>query len=201
MKIYDLTFSLVTPAKEEEVPVRDSRDQAPSQMFMFDASGSGPETDLTRETSLPSRGLLITRLGKGFKFEYAGLQEPTKRIGRRLVNLEANDEVVAVKPEDRELLAVANDSGNLLILPVDQVPILAGAGKGVRMMKLPAGSQVINMELVSPGDYVHIKPKRGKDKKIKVADIPIRNRATSGKKICSGILEVAFEGSSKGQIQ
>jgi DNA gyrase subunit A len=192
----------VSAGHEEEPPVeRDGNGQAPSQMYMFEPSGSRVETAPIPETSAVSRGLLITRLGRGFRFEYAILREPTKRIGRRLVNLESEDEVMAVKPEDGELVAVAIDSGNLLVFAADQVPILAGPGRGVRMMKVPSGSQIIAMELVNPGDFLEIRPKRGKEKRMQVKNIPTRNRAGSGKRVCSGILQVASDRSSKGQVQ
>ena len=142
----------------------------------------------------------MTRLGKGFRFDYTILQEVTKRIGRRLVNLEGEDEVITVKPEDGELMAVAIDNGNILAFPVDQVPVLAGPARGVRMMKVPSGSQVIAVEFVNAGDYLRIKPKKGKDKRVPVKEIPIRNRATAGKSICAGILEVALDRSAKARF-
>jgi len=143
----------------------------------------------------------MTRLGKGFRFDYAILREPTKRMGRRLVNLEGDDEVVTVKPEDGELIAVAVDSGNILIFSVDQVPILSGPARGVRMMKVSSGSQVIGMELVNPDDELQVKTKRGRDRKFQVKDIPMRNRATAGKNVCSGIAEMASHRGGKGQVQ
>ena len=143
----------------------------------------------------------MTRLGKGFRFDYMILREATKRVGRRLVNLEGDDEVITVRPDDAELVAVAINTGNILVFPVDQVPILTGPARGVRMMKVPSGSQVIAMHLVSSGDSLQIKPKRGKDKRVQVKNIPVRNRATAGKSICGGILEVVPDSSVKGQIQ
>lgn len=69
------------------------------------------------------------------------------------------------------------------------------------MMKVPSGSQVIAMQLVNSDDHIQIKPKRGKDKRVQVKNIPVRNRATAGKSVCGGILEVALDRSGKGQIQ
>jgi DNA gyrase/topoisomerase IV subunit A len=190
------------PGQEEEVATEgDGNGHPPSQIYLFGPSGSLPETAVTPDASTPSRGLLMTRLGKGFRFDYMILREATKRIGRRLVNLEGDDEVITVKPEDAELVAVAIDKGNILVFPVDQVPILTGPARGVRMMKIPSGSQVIDMLLVSSGDSLQIKPKRGKDKKVQVKNLPVRNRATAGKSVCGGILEVAQDSSVKGQIQ
>jgi hypothetical protein len=57
------------------------------------------------------------------------------------------------------------------------------------------------MHLVSSGDSLQIKPKRGKDKRVQIKNIPVRNRATAGKNVCGGILEVAPDKSVKGEIQ
>ncbi len=59
----------------------------------------------------PPRGILITRLGQGFRFDYGILRESTKRMGRRLVNLKEDDEVVAVKPVDGDHVAIGVNSG------------------------------------------------------------------------------------------
>ena len=60
---------------------------------------------------LPDTGVLITRNGKGFRFEYNVLTEITKRSGRRMVNLGKGDQVVTVKPVDGDLVAVASKEG------------------------------------------------------------------------------------------
>ncbi len=191
-----------TPEQEEEVTNdADGNGHPPAQADLFDPSVSIPETTVIPDASTPSRGLVMTRLGKGFRFDYTILREVTKRIGRRLVNLEGADEVITVKPEDGELIAVVIDNGNILAFPVDQVPVLAGPARGVRMMKVPSGSGVIAAEFVNTGDCLEIKPKKGKDKRVPVKDIPVRNRATAGKSICAGILEVALDRSYEGQVQ
>jgi DNA gyrase subunit A len=190
------------PGQEEDVTTdEDAYGHLPSQTYLFGPSGSLPEIAVTPDASTPSRGLLMTRLGKGFRFDYMILREATKRGGRRLVNLEGDDEVITVRPDDAELVAVAINTGNILVFPVDQVPVLTGPARGVRMMKVPSGSQVIAMQLVSSGDSLQIKPKRGKDKRVQIKNIPVRNRATAGKNVCGGILEVAPDRSVKGQIQ
>jgi DNA gyrase/topoisomerase IV subunit A len=186
---------------EEVIAEGDSNGPHPSQMFMFGAPESMPSTTMTPDTSTSlSKGLVMTRLGKGFRFDYTILREATKRMGRRLVILEGEDILITARPEDGELVAVVIDTGNVLIFPVDQIPVMAGPARGVRMMKVPAGSQVIAMELVDSDDRLQIKPRRGKDKSLRVKDIPIRNRATAGKSVCSGILEVSPDRSGKGQV-
>jgi DNA gyrase/topoisomerase IV subunit A len=187
--------------EEEAITEGDDDGDLPLLTYILGSSGSTPDTSVAPDAETSSRGLLVTRLGKGFRFDYTILREATKRMGRRLVNLEGDDEVITVKPEDGELVALAIDAGNVLVFPLDQIPILAGPARGVRMMKVPGGSQVIAMELVESGDVLEIKPKRGKDKRVQIKNIPTRNRATAGKSICSGILQVALDRGDRGKVQ
>ena len=133
------------------------------------------------------RGVLITREGKGFRFEFGILREPSKRAGRKLVNLVGEDEIVAVKPEDGTLLVVASNSGKVLVFPIEQVPTLTGPGQGVRIISLKSGASVVSAEVVSHGDALLFRPSQGKEKTLRVESIPQANRATQGKDLFRGI--------------
>jgi len=148
----------------------------------------------TAEPEVPkvSRGILVTRQGQGFRFAYDILREPTKRIGRKFVNLKGDDQIVTVKPEDGVLIAVASSSGKLLVFPVDQVPILTGPGQGVRFIKLASGSEVVALEVLTREEKLRIQPKKGKEQVLAVEDIPMGNRATQGKTNFPGILDVVI---------
>ena len=141
--------------------LKSTEDDSP-QYSLF-ASPDQDRTDSPDEPAsapVPVRGVLITRQGKGFRFDYGILREPTKRSGRKLVSLAQTDEVVAAIPEDAELVAIAVDSGKMLAFPVDQVPVLAGPGQGVRMIKVSPESQVVGLELINIGDSLQIQFKR-----------------------------------------
>jgi DNA gyrase/topoisomerase IV subunit A len=146
-----------------------------------------------------SRGILVTRRGQGFRFDYEILGEATKRIGRKFANLKGDDQVVAVRPEDGEMIAVASNSGNLLVFAVDQVPVLTGPGQGVRFIKLTSGSEVVAWEVVSRQDNLRIEPKKGKQQTLMVEDIPTANRATRGKPLWKGIVSMEKVGAEVGR--
>jgi len=148
----------------------------------------------TAEPDFPnaSRGILVTRQGQGFRFAYEILREPTKRIGRKFVNLKGDDQIIAVRPEDGALIAVASSSGKLLVFPVDQVPILTGPGQGVRFIKLTSRSEVVALEVLTLEEKLRILPKKGKEQVLAVEDIPMGNRATQGKTNFPGILDVVI---------
>jgi hypothetical protein len=57
---------------------------------------------------------------------------------------------VMLDPEDREVL-LASRSGKIIALAVDQIPILGRTARGVRLMRLGAGDQVVRVAKV-PSD-------------------------------------------------
>jgi DNA gyrase/topoisomerase IV subunit A len=181
----------------------DSESEGLVQYSLF--SSSAPETDLPTDESLtvplPTQGVLVTRGGKGFRFDYALLREPTKRAGRRLVALTPGDEVVAIRQEDAELVAVAMDSGKILLFPVDQAPVLAGPGQGVRMATLSHGALVVGLEIVNSWHVLRIRLEAEGEQTVKVSDIQIGKRGRAGQKICSSIVEISRKLETEGNSE
>jgi DNA gyrase/topoisomerase IV subunit A len=161
---------------------------------------SRPEEPAPEEQS-PQTGVVITRGAHGFRFDYEILREPTKRIGKKLVNLREGDEVFAVRPVDGELVAVAVDSGRLLLFPLDQVSSMAGPAQGVRMIRLDAEESVKAMEIVTYTDILAVQLKKGKEKIVAIPDLNVANRATRGKKFASGIRKMYRMARPEGRVQ
>jgi DNA gyrase subunit A len=138
----------------------------------------------------PAGGILVTRHGKGFRFDYRVLGETTKRSGRRLVNLGSGDEVATVQPVVGENVVIVADSGHVLVFPGDQVPLLVGAAGGVRMIKLQEGSRVVAMETLGRDDSLRIQPSSGEEKVVSLGEIPLANRGGKGKRVGRGILQM-----------
>jgi DNA gyrase subunit A len=157
------------------------------QWTLFDQLDKPEDPQSRNIPTGPPRAILVTRKGQGFRFEYDLLREPTKRVGRKLVHLKGDDQVLTVKPQDTELVAVGADVGKVLLFPVEKVPVLAGPGQGVRMMRLTAKGEVVAMELVSLQDRLVLRPRKGKDVNLPVMSMPIASRGTQGKSYCKTI--------------
>ncbi len=158
------------------------------QFEMFDIPPKDQNEPEIKPVLSVNRGVLVTCSGKGFRFDYEILREPTKRMGRKLVNLRGDDETLRVIPEDGTLMAVATDSGNILVFPVDQIPVLSGPAQGVRIIKLKPGSLAIAFDTGNKEDTLEVKPKKGKLKVFSMGKLPLANRAGQGKGYCSGIV-------------
>jgi DNA gyrase subunit A len=155
--------------------VEDDAD-SPEQIGLFEAESED-------RSGSPNRGVLVTRRGYGFRFDYDTLREPTKRIGKRLVALKRGDDVVAVRPEDRDLVMVAADSGHALAFPVDQTVELSGPGLGVRFMKLAEDAAVVGLELFSATDELVFEIEGGATAVKAGSDIVTANRDGKGRRI------------------
>lgn len=164
--------------------------QGPEQMGIFDLPGNDPQAGRGTNLSEPSEAILVTRMGKGFRFDYEVLRETSKRGGRKLVALKDGDETLSVTAVDGTIVVIGTDGGNVLAFPVDQVPVLSGPGQGVRLMRLKEGSRVVSIQLCDPGDQIILRQKDGKDKTIPLNRIPCSNRGGQGKRLCAGLAEV-----------
>lgn len=178
-------------AETEKVGVveepRPASQESDSQVQLFRELEGEPEPGETDTGSRLDRGILITRSGKGFRFDYEILREPTKRTGRKLVNLRSGDEVLTVVPETSELVAIAASSGHILVFPTEQIPVMSGPAQGVRMIRLAADSSVLSLVSVGTEDSLRIQPKRGEEKIFNINEIPMANRGSRGKSFRRGI--------------
>src|SRR5216684_2348995 len=92
----------------------------------------------------PEKLVGVSRRGYGLRFPLAPHAELSTRAGRRYARPGKDDELIGVVPaEDRDLLAVVTQSSHALVCKVKEVNELAGPGRGVTVIKVPATDQVI----------------------------------------------------------
>jgi len=167
--------------------------ELPDQPTLFDEENfdSGERSGSLAEN--PSRCIVVTGQGKGFRFEYEHLREPSKRTGRKLATLKPEDHVLAVLPEQGPLLVVAAGSGHVLKFSADQVPVLNGAAQGVQLIKLARDASVVAALSVDEMEVVRIMTESDGHQEFAVSELPLLNRAVRGKKVAREIrkMEIA----------
>ena len=90
----------------------------------------------------------LTRGGRVLRFSLAQHDEVSTRAGRKYARLNKGDAVLTVLPSDgSERVAVATHGGRAMLFPLDDVPLLKAAGKGVIGIKLRPDDRVIACEL------------------------------------------------------
>jgi hypothetical protein len=73
-----------------------------------------------------------------------------------------------------------------------QVNVLAGAGRGIRLIK-PDPPGVKDFFMVNQDDFLIVRNKKGKEKEMAVAEMPIYNRGAKGAVIRGGIEKVQLK--------
>ena len=164
----------------------------PGQLAFFpDLGKDGASGKRESPEPPPPLCLVVTRQGMGFCFERSTLKDPSARAGRTLIRLRTGDEVVGVRPVERPLLAIAT-SRRILVTPMGQVNVLAGAGRGIRLIK-PDSPGVKAFFTVSQDDFLVTRNKKGKEQEIRVAELPIYNRGAKGAVVRGGIEDVQLQ--------
>ena len=89
--------------------------------------------------------LVATAQGNVLRVPLDPHREPSTRAGRKLVRLVDGDEVVACElpPRGAKDVLLATSDGRALRCPLDEVPLLAGAGKGRRGVELGRGQALV----------------------------------------------------------
>jgi DNA gyrase subunit A len=97
----------------------------------------------------PPYALAVTRQGQTLRFSLRAHREPSTRTGRRYARLAEGDEVIYVDvASENAHVAAASATGHALICKVDEVSVLAGAGKGVMLMKLDPKDHLVAATLL-----------------------------------------------------
>ena len=92
--------------------------------------------------------LAVSRGGFVFRFSLDPLREPTTRAGRRFGKPSADDEIVFVGVcAKKDVVAIASEQGRATLFSADEVPVLAGPGKGVIGLKVASGDRVVGAAL------------------------------------------------------
>ena len=92
--------------------------------------------------------LAVTRGGMVLRFSTDPLREATTRSGRRFARPAEGDEVVSVEVcEEGAIVVLASEKGRAILFDSDEVPVLAGPGKGVIGIRLAEDDRVIGATL------------------------------------------------------
>lgn len=123
--------------------------------FIADASASADGVGLTL--------LILTQRGQVMRLPYELFRTASTRAGRKYCRLSKGDEVVAVElVQEAETLFIATRHARVLHFRIDEIPVLGGAGKGVRGIRLDSGDEVLGMvQLSRPGDTMRVKNENG----------------------------------------
>jgi DNA gyrase subunit A len=124
----------------------------------------------------------VTRAGMTLRFSLRAHREPSTRTGRRYLRPEEGDEAIYLAlcgPDSK--IACASVTGRALICETDEVSLLAGPGKGVRLIKLDDGDQLVGARvLANPDDALVVERESGTELSITLRKHEVVSRAGRG---------------------
>jgi DNA gyrase subunit A len=115
------------------------------------------------EEPQPPYLVAVTRGGACMRSSLRPHRDPSTRSGRRFMRVGDDDEVIYVGLyADGSKLACASKKGRALICDAEEVALLAGPGKGVRLIKLDDDDEVLGARvLVASGDALVVEKESG----------------------------------------
>jgi len=127
---------------------KEEPDPKPGQAELFARRERAPAPAATailvsgaEQSRLIERWLVATAGGMGF-FCRPDLSETT-RSGRRFARTKEGDELVTSSPADGDTITAVSSGGKVLAFPAEELPELAGAGRGVILMRLDRDEALI----------------------------------------------------------
>ncbi|RLS56885.1 MAG: DNA topoisomerase IV subunit A [Planctomycetota bacterium] len=102
--------------------------------------------------------LIVTASGQVMRLSLAAFRLPSTKAGRRYCRLIDKDKVVHVElVEDTDTVFLISRDARLIHFSINEVPILSGAGKGVRGIKLDEGDVLLGAQKMSrPSDTLKV---------------------------------------------
>jgi DNA gyrase subunit A len=92
----------------------------------------------------PPYAVAVTRKGQALRFSLRPHAEPSTKSGRKYARLAEGDEVIYVDAlGPRDFVGAAATDGHALVCKAEEIVLLGSAGKGVSLMKLDDGQELV----------------------------------------------------------
>jgi DNA gyrase subunit A len=156
-------------------------DDAPHDHAPGEANGNGAVPGLPQ----PPYAVALTAGGKVLRFALAPLAAVSTRKGRLVVRLDSSfkgDLVVGVEATDgSENICLATRAARVLIFPVVEANIVAGAARGVNAIRLEAKDRVIGFVLATKKrEGLTVRTSRGATQIVRATKYPVTSRGGKG---------------------
>jgi DNA gyrase subunit A len=107
------------------------------------------------------------------------LSETTKS-GRRFARTKEGDEILVVGPADGDTITAATAAGKVLAFPAEELPELAGVGRGVILMRIDKGDSLVGAVCHPPDQPPIAIAEDGTERRFHLPEIA--HRAQKGRK-------------------
>jgi DNA gyrase subunit A len=151
---------------------------------VFTGSPAGEGKDQQPELALAPRevsALTVSSGGIGFKFDLGPFNAVTTRAGKKFAGLKTGDSIMGVDIIDLPNVLFLTSEGKAIVVAAKDIPLLSGAGKGVRLVNVKKG-EVALFRSVRKGEQVKVIDEKGKEKIIDLKEYGVMTRGSVGLK-------------------
>lgn len=128
----------------------------------------------------------VSAKGAGFLFDLAPFNSPTTRAGRKFAGVKADDSIMGVGTIDEPYVLFVTTEGKAAVIPVKQIPMLSGSGKGVRLVNVKKG-EIALFKPVKKNEQVKVIDENGNEKVIDLNEYGVMNRGATGLKAIKAV--------------
>jgi DNA gyrase subunit A len=130
--------------------------------------------------------ITVSAHGVGFAFDLGQFNSVTTRAGRKFAGVKEGDCVMGVDILDTSHVLFLTSEGKAVVIAAKDVPVLTGAGKGVKLVNVKKG-EVALFRPVRKADQVKVIDEKGKEKMIDVKHCGVMTRGSVGLKAVKAV--------------
>ncbi len=124
--------------------------------------------------------------GVGFAFDLSQFNSVSTRAGKKFAGVKPGDNILGVDILDQPNVLFLTTEGKAVVVAAKEIPVLTGAGKGVRLVNVKKG-EVALFRAVRKGEQVKVIDEKGKEKVIDLKDYGIMTRGSVGLKAVKAV--------------
>ncbi|MGE5173938.1 MAG: DNA gyrase/topoisomerase IV subunit A [Betaproteobacteria bacterium] len=155
------------------------------------AGGAPAEEEKGKQTVLPLAprdvtALTVSAKGVGFKFDLGQFNSVTTRAGKKFAGMKTGDSIMGVDILDLPNVLFLTSEGKAVVVAAKDIPLLTGAGKGVKLVNVKKG-EVVLFRSVRKGEQVKVIDEKGKEKVIDLKEFGVMTRGSVGLKAVKAV--------------
>ncbi len=143
-----------------------------------DTNGQQAAFDFSQEVDAGSQAMVANDAGYGFLFPLSNLSETT-RAGKRAMSLQDDSRMLGFEIATCDHVFLATQKGKGVILPREEITVLNGVGRGIKLIKLK-DDVLVGFKFVSLKDTVELEFEDGSRKPLSMKKVPVYNRGCQG---------------------
>ena len=146
-------------------------------------------TDTQAELALVPKevtALSVSAHGVGFAFDLSQFNAVTTRAGKKFAGVKADDSIMGVDILDLPNVLFLTTEGKAIVVAAKDIPVLTGAGKGVKLVNVKNG-EVVLFRPVRKGEQVKVIDDKGKEKVIDLKQYGVMTRGSVGMKAIKAV--------------